>query len=113
MRGRRGRLSWREHHELWRRWHAGESLVAIARALARERTGLGAIVRAAGGITPAGPRRRSRLALTAAEREEISRGVVQRETVRQIARRLHRAPSTISRELRRHGGRTTYRAAAA
>lgn len=106
---RRQRMSWRERNELWRRWRAGESLVDIAKALGRERTRLGDIVAAAGGIAPPA-QRRSRLALTTPEREEISRGVARSETVRQIAQRLARAPSTISREIRRHGGRAVYRA---
>jgi hypothetical protein len=106
---RRTRMSWSERNELWRRWRAGESLVDIARALDRERTRVGDMVAAAGGIAPPA-QRRSRLALTAQEREEISRGIAQHETVRRLAQRLHRAPSTISREIRRHGGRPTYRA---
>ena len=106
---RRTRISWSERNELWRRWRAGESLVDIAAALDRERTGLGDLIAMAGGVAPPA-RRRSRLALTAAEREEISRGVAQDESLRGIARRLQRAPSTISREIRRHGGRGAYRA---
>jgi IS30 family transposase len=106
---RRARMTWSERNELWRRWTAGESLVDISRALGRERTRLGAVVAAAGGIAPPA-QRRSRRALTAQEREEISRGIAQDETVRGIAQRLDRAPSTISREIRRHGGRTAYRA---
>jgi len=109
---RRARMSWSEGNELWRRWRAGESLVDIARALERERTGVGAHVTAAGGIAPPA-RRRSRLALTADEREEISLGIARHETVRGLARRLRRAPSTISREIRRHGGPRRYRAARA
>lgn len=109
MRVRRERMTWRERNELWRRWRMGESLVDIAKALGRERTGVGAYVVAAGGIAPPA-RRRSRLAVTTGEREEISRGIARRETVRSLARRLHRAPSTISREIRRHGGRWRYRA---
>jgi IS30 family transposase len=102
-------MSWSERNELWRRWRAGEPLVDIARALDRERTRLGDIVADAGGVAPS-PRRRSRLALSVSEREEISRGLARREGVRQIAQRLQRAPSTISREIRRHGGRGAYRA---
>src|SRR5262252_7013844 len=106
---RRPRISWRERNELWQRWRAGESLADIAKALNRERTHLGDLVTAAGGIVPPA-QRRSRLALTANEREEISRGIAGHETVRRMAQRLHRAPSTISREIRRHGGRSDYRA---
>jgi IS30 family transposase len=83
--------------------------VDIAHALDRERTRLGDIVADAGGVAPP-PRRRSRLALTLEEREEISRGLARREGIRSIAHRLRRAPSTISREVRRHGGHRAYRA---
>jgi IS30 family transposase len=47
------------------------------------------------------------------DREEISRGVACGISLRSIAGRLHRAPSTISRELHRNGGHRRYRAAAA
>ena len=62
-----------------------------------------------GGIPPAA-RRRSRLALTLAEREDISRGIASDAPLREIARRLDRAASTVSREISRHGGRPAYRA---
>jgi IS30 family transposase len=65
-----------------------------------------------GGIRPA-PRRRSRRMLSMDEREEISRGVAAGVSLRSIATGLHRAPSTVSRELRRNGGQRRYRAAAA
>jgi len=94
---------------LWRRWRNGESVVDIARALQRERTSIGEVITEAGGIAPR-PRHRSSMAITASEREEISRGLVRGDSVRGLARRLRRAPSTISREIRRHGGRATYRA---
>jgi IS30 family transposase len=106
---RRRWMSWSERNELWRRFRAGESLTAIAQALDRERTRLGDIVAEAGGIAPPA-RRRSRRVLTGCEREEISRGIARHESVRRMAQRLQRAPSTISREIRRHGGRGGYRA---
>ena len=52
----------------------------------------------------------SRLQLSLAEREEISRGVVAGESYRLIAGRLRRAPSTVSREICSNGGRQRYRA---
>jgi IS30 family transposase len=67
---------------------------------------------ATGGIAPP-ERRRSQRALSLAEREELSRGLSAGESVRAIARRIHRAPSTVSREIARNGGRTKYRAAGA
>src|SRR5579862_4160652 len=62
-----------------------------------------------GGIAPAA-RRRSPRVLTLAEREDISRGIAGGASLRQIAKRLSRAASTISREVARHGGRAPYRA---
>jgi len=50
------------------------------------------------------------LALTLVEREEISRGIVARQSIRETARALGRAPSTVSREVRRNGGYARYRA---
>jgi IS30 family transposase len=51
--------------------------------------------------------------LSFAERESISRGLAAGWSLRAIARELGRAPSTISREVARHGGRNRYRAAKA
>jgi IS30 family transposase len=62
-----------------------------------------------GGIRPA-PRKRSRLALTQSEREEISRGTVVNLSIRSMAATLERSPSTISREIKRNGGYSDYRA---
>jgi IS30 family transposase len=106
---RRPGLSWSERNELWRRWRAGESCVDIAAALQRDPTRISRTVVAEGGMAP-GPRRRSRLALTLTEREEISRALAQGVSVRGVARQLRRSASTISREIRRHGGRRAYRA---
>ena len=74
VRMRRSWMSWSQRNELWRRWQAGESLTDIAQALQRDHSRIYHIVEAEGGIAPPA-RRRSRLALTLAEREEISRGV--------------------------------------
>lgn len=102
----------REEAQLWARWRAGESLTAISLALARPPCTVYRLVAARGGIAPP-PRRRAARGLALAEREEISRGLAAGESQRAIARRLGRAPSTISREIRRHGGRLDYRAARA
>lgn len=70
------------------------------------------VVFSIGGIVPS-DRRRSRLALTLAEREEISRGIAAGRPIRQIAAGIARSPSTVSREIARHGGRQKYRASEA
>lgn len=96
--------------ELWERWRSGSSAAAISRALdRRNKTGVLRIVTLHGGIAPA-QRRRAMAALRLEEREEISRGIAVGQSIRQIARGLGRAPSTVSREIRRNGGSQRYRA---
>ena len=94
---------------MWDRWQEGESLSSIARLFDRNHSSVEGILKASGGIRPL-PRRRSRLALALSEREEISRGVVAGCSIRSIAVTLGRAPSTVSREIQRNGGRLRYRA---
>ncbi len=94
---------------MWDRWQKGDSFHAIARLFDRNHSSIAGILARTGGIRPP-PRTRSRLALTLAEREEISRGVVAGQSIRSIADSLGRAPSTVSREITRHGGRRRYRA---
>jgi len=94
---------------MWDRWQKGDSLHAIARLFDRSHGSIAGILSRTGGIRPA-KRTRSKLALTISEREEISRGVVAGQSLRSIAASLDRAPSTVSRELRRNGGRRHYRA---
>jgi IS30 family transposase len=107
------RKQWRlgadELHELWRLWTAGLTYQAIGNALAVPRFSVYQIVARHGGFVPR-ERTRAPWTLTLAEREEISRGLASRESVRCVAERLGRAPSTISREIRRHGGAAHYRA---
>ncbi len=98
--------------ELWERWKKGEGLKSIGRAFGKPSSCIFAHLRPSGGIMPPA-RRRSRLALTMAEREEISRGIVEGQWVWAIARMLARAVSTVSREISRNGGAGCYRAAAA
>jgi IS30 family transposase len=98
--------------EMWDRWQRGESLKAIGRVFDRPSSSIYAQLAPSGGIR-APPRRRSRLALTLAEREEISRGIAVSRSVRTIAEQPGRSPSTISRELSRNGGAGAYRALAA
>lgn len=97
---------------MWERWRKGESLQRIAELFDRNHSSIQRILAETGGIEPA-QRCRSRLALTLAEREEISRSVATGQSIRSVATRLGRAPSTISREIMRNGGRECYRASQA
>jgi IS30 family transposase len=94
---------------MWERWRQGDSLQKIAQLFDRNHSSVIRILAETGGIRPA-QRCRSRLALTLAEREEISRAVVAGKSIRSIAASLGRAPSTMSREVRRNGGLEGYRA---
>ena len=98
-----------ERTELWDRWQRGESLKAIGRAFGKPSSSIYYQLSPHGGIRPP-PRRRSRLALTLSEREEISRGIVAEQSIRSMAVSLGRSPSTVSREVRRNGGYNRYRA---
>src|SRR4249920_2033359 len=95
---------------MWERWKAGWTLHEIGHLFDRRHTSIQGILSRTGGIRPP-DRRRSLAALSLDEREEISRALVTGESIRSIAARLGRAPSTVSRELRRNGGPEGYRAA--
>ena len=96
--------------ELWERWKNGQCIASIAGTLGRRnKSGVYRILALNGGIVPT-PRRRGPVALRLDEREEISRGLAAGQSLRQIARGLRRAPSTLSREIRRNGGSQGYRA---
>jgi IS30 family transposase len=109
-RRRRRGLSASQKKDLWERWKRGQSLSDIARALAKQRGSIHSVLASTGGIAPS-IRHRSRLALSLSEREEISRGLAGGQSMREIASSLQRAPSTVSREIGRHRGRESYRAA--
>src|SRR5229473_1028389 len=109
----RPRFTPKQKAELWDRWRNGQCIADIARALERRnKSGVYRVLAVNGGITPAA-RRRAPIALALQEREEISRGIAAGRSIRRIAARLGRAPSTVSREVRRHGGRSAYRASEA
>ena len=97
---------------MWDRWQNGDSLHAIARLFDRGHSSVQRILGETGGIRPP-QRRRSGLALTVAEREEISRGIARQLSMRAIACQLCRSPSTVSREIGRNGGLQHYRASQA
>ena len=94
---------------MWERWKAGWTLHQIGHLFDRPHTSIQTILSRTGGIRPP-ERRRSLAALSLGEREEISRALVTGESIRSIAARLGRAPSTVSRELKRNGGQEGYRA---
>ena len=97
-----------QRREIWDRWKRGESAHEIGRLFDRPHTSIFKILMKTGGLRPP-ERKRSRLALTLAEREEISRGLVTGLSMRSIAAGLRRAVSTISREIKRNGGPRNYR----
>ncbi len=100
---------------MWERWQKGDSLQQIPQLFDRNHSSIQGILAENHGVLwflPA-QRRRSKIALTLAEREEISRAVVAGQSARSIATSLGRAPSTISREIKRNGGQECYRASKA
>ena len=94
---------------MWSRWKEGQSLHEIGRVFGKDHVSIQFMLSQRGGIVPAA-RRRSLLTLTLVEREDISRGIASGSSIRNIARGLQRAVSTVSREVARHGGRPRYRA---
>jgi len=107
--GKQFGLSAMQKSDMWRRWKAGQSLHEIGRAFGKSHSSIRCVVSLRGGIVPV-TRRRSLLALTLPEREDISRGIASGSSIRKIAQLLDRAASTVSREVVRHGGRPEYRA---
>src|ERR1700756_4807002 len=109
MMRRRWKLSAAQRADMWSRWKAGQSLNAIGRAFGKDKQVIHFLLARHGGIAPP-VRRRSRRALTLAGREDISRGIASGCSQRVMSQRLCRAPSTVIREVARHGGRAQYRA---
>jgi len=97
---------------MWDRWKKGETLHQIAKLFDRRHTSIRNVLAQTGGIRPP-QRQRGKLALSLEEREEISRALVAGESIRSMAARMMRSPSTISREIARNGGAVGYRAAQA
>ena len=109
--GRWRKIGPAEEREIWDRIEAGENLSSVGRVLGRHASAIHMLLRRTGGARPKTAAPRAARFLTLEEREEISRGVSANESLRCIARRLGRAPSTISREVERNGGPADYRAA--
>ena len=99
-----------QRSEIWDRWQAGEPMSSIGRRFDRESSSVFSVISPTGGIRPP-DRHRAKQALSLSEREEISRWLSMRCSLRSIARHLGRSPSTISREVQRNGGADRYRAA--
>lgn len=97
---------------IWDKYKQGDSLHEIARMFDRYHSSIMPTIYQTGGFRPP-VRKRHRLSLSLDEREEISRGLAEKCSIREIAKKISRAPSTVSREIRRHGGLTNYRAAKA
>jgi hypothetical protein len=93
----------------WECWKQGWTLHEIGKLFDRMHTSVQKILTESGGIRPP-DRQRAADALTLAEREETSQAMVAGESILSAAARLGRAPSTISREIQRNGGREDYRA---
>ncbi|MDE3064670.1 MAG: IS30 family transposase [Acidobacteriota bacterium] len=106
------RFSPEQRVEIWDRLQGGESMPSIAGSFGRFPSAIRELVLRSGGVRPA-QRVRPARCLSAPEREEISRGLAEGVSLREIARRLSRSPSTISREVARNGGPAAYRAARA
>jgi IS30 family transposase len=106
---RRWKLSPSQRIEMWNRWKLGQSFHEIGRAFDKDHGVIDFLLSQHGGIVPA-VRHRSLRTLTLAERENISRGIASGWSLREIAKSLDRAVSTVSREVARHGGRPLYRA---
>jgi IS30 family transposase len=102
----------KQKSEIWDRWQRGESMSSIGRSFDRGSSSIYPLLSRTGGIRPP-VRKRSRLALTLSEREEISRGIMAERSIRSMALALGRSPSTVSREVSRNGGYDQYRAAVA
>lgn len=106
------RFSRAQYDDIWARWRRGERQYLIAAALACRPASIRRVIRPCGGIAPR-PRSRAPRVLSREDREEISRGLARELSFRALAQQLRRPVSTISREVRRHGGRAAYRAEAA
>ncbi|MHA7279852.1 IS30 family transposase [Arthrobacter sp. MDT2-2] len=98
-----------QQDQFWKQWRQRDSLRTIARDLGTNQQRVRNFLLRSGGIRCPAPKR-SNHHLSTADREEVSRGIAAGHSATVIAERLGRAPSTVSREIRRNGGREHYRA---
>src|SRR3974377_1915830 len=104
------RFSAAEQAEVWDRWERGDAMNVIARGLGRSQAAVKDMIKKTGGVRPLAPTVWSERRRCLADREEISRGLAAGWSLRAIAESMHRAPSTISREVSANGGGRRYRA---
>ena len=90
-------------------WKQGAGFSDISRVIDAKPGSIFTILRDHGGIKP-DKRKRHINHLTLEEREEIRAGLSAKMSIRSIARKLDRSPSTISREINRNRGRRWYKA---
>lgn len=90
-------------------WKQGAGFSDISRVIDAKPGSIFTILRDSGGIKPE-KRKRSVHHLTLEEREEIRAGLSAKMSIRAIARKLNRSPSTVSREVNRNKGRRWYKA---
>ena len=112
MRKKARRYSSTERDTVWSHWKQGQSLESIGKSLGRRPETVLYVLAKYGGVKHIKPKRAA-MSLCLTDIEEISRGISAGLSFRSIARKLKRAPSTISREVKRHGGRQNYRAESA
>jgi IS30 family transposase len=112
MRRSRRLVSASERAEIWRRWRAGASYAEIMRLLQRSKHAVWDVLKHSGdrGGLRSRARARNPRHLSQADREEVSRGLANGLSYREIGRRLRRSASTVAREVARNGGRWSYRA---
>lgn len=103
------RLTYEQGRAIWTEWRKGACMADIVRALAVSRAKVEIELRRAGGIPPRA-RTRAPRSLSVRDREVISRGLAAGRSLRAIASEIARAPSTVSREVQRNGGKLAYRA---
>jgi IS30 family transposase len=100
-------FTWEQRDLLWK-WHReGVSRRTIATRLGKLPGSIHEVIRRAGGLAPR-PRIRSNHHLSLEDRQGIERALARGDSYRTIARWIGCAPSTISREVTRHGGRAGY-----
>lgn len=107
--GNAKRLSQADRSQIERLIWGGETFATAAAAVGCSTKSIQRFLALTGGLKRR-VKERSALRLSLADREELSRGLVAGDSLRTIAARLGRAPSTISREVAWSGPRSGYRA---